>query len=141
MTQRHEDHEHRGEHRPALARVAHHAAERVAERRRDQQDREHLEEVRERRRVLERMRGVHVEEAAAVRAELLDRDLARGRPERQRLLVPARTVTGARAARRLVRHLDRHGLDELHRPVGAKLCTTPCETRTIASTSDSGSRM
>ena len=84
--QRNEDDEHGGEQRPALPAVADHAPEGVAERRRDQQDREHLEEVRERRRVLERVRGVHVEEPASVGAELLDGDLARGRPERDRLL-------------------------------------------------------
>ena len=113
--QRHEDHQHRDEHRPALARVLDHAPERVAERRRDQQDRQHLEEVRERRRILERMRRVDVEEAAAVRAELLDRDLARGRAERQRLLRDclglhdglAGGVELRRAVRVRGRHLDR----------------------------------
>ena len=56
----------------------------MQQRRGDQQDREQLEEVRERRRVLERMRRVHVEEAAAVGAELLDRDLRGRRADRQR---------------------------------------------------------
>ena len=120
--QRHEDHEHRREHGPALPRVANHLAERVAERRRDQQDREHLEKVRERRRVLERMRGVRVEEPAAVRAELLDRDLARGRTERHRLLrddlraaSPARRPHRRRLARRIGDgHLDRDGIEQLH---------------------------
>ena len=36
--------------------------------------------------VLERVRRVHVEEPAAVRAELLDRDLARGRAAGDELL-------------------------------------------------------
>ena len=87
---------HRREHRPALARVADHPAERVAQRRRDEQDREHLEEVRERRRVLERMRGVGVEEAAAVGAELLDRHLRGDRAHRQRLRLSVVTfsITG-----------------------------------------------
>ncbi len=80
-----EDHGHRREERPALAAVLHQLAEREAERARDQQDREHLEEVRERRRVLERMGRVHVVEAAAVRAELLDRDLRGHRAERDLL--------------------------------------------------------
>ena len=44
---------------------------------RDREDREHLDEVGERRRVLERVRGVGVEEAAAVRAQFLDRSPAR----------------------------------------------------------------
>ena len=84
--QRHEDHEHRDEDRPPLARVVDHSTERVAERRRNQQDGQHLEEVGQRRRIFERMRRVHIEEAAAVRAELLDRDLARGGSEWNRLL-------------------------------------------------------
>ena len=74
-----EDHRHGRQHRPALARVADHVAERVAERGRDQQDRQQLQEVRQRRRVLERMGRVDVEEAAAVGAELLDGDLRGGR--------------------------------------------------------------
>ena len=50
---------------------------------------EQLDEVRERRRVLERHRGVDVEEAAAVGAELLD-DLLRGdRPEGELAAAPA----------------------------------------------------
>ena len=105
--QRHEDHEHRGQQRPALARVADHRAERVAERRRNQQDRQHLEEVRQRRRVLERMRRVDVEEPAAVGAELLDRDLAGGGSQRDGLLrdrrllhhwAPSGPVTGSPCA-------------------------------------------
>ena len=84
---RHEDHEHGGEDGPALARVAHHLPERVTERARNHEDCEQLEKIRKRRRVLERMRGVHVEETAAVRAELLDRDLARGGAERHGLLL------------------------------------------------------
>jgi ribosomal protein S15P/S13E len=79
--QQHDEHDrHRGQHRPALARVADHLAEGVAQRRRDQQDRQHLQEVGQRRRVLERMRRVGVEEAAAVGAELLDRLLRGDRP-------------------------------------------------------------
>ena len=76
-----EDEQHGREQRPALAAVADHRAEGVAERRGDQQDRQHLEEVRERRRVLERVGRVDVEEAAAVGAELLDRDLRGGRAD------------------------------------------------------------
>ncbi len=38
-------HRHRRQHRPALARVAHHAAEGEAQRRRDQEDRQHLQQV------------------------------------------------------------------------------------------------
>ncbi len=77
---------HRREDRPALRRLADHPPEGVGQRRRDQQDRHRFQEVRERRRVLERHRGVRVEEAAAVRAELLDRDLRGRRAHRQHLL-------------------------------------------------------
>jgi hypothetical protein len=45
-----------------------------------------LEKFAERRRVLERVRRVDVEEPAAVGAELLDRDLRGRRPEREDLL-------------------------------------------------------
>ena len=69
--QRHED-AHCGQHHPPLPRIAHHASERVGESGRDDHEREHFQEVGQRARVLERMRGVCVEEAAAVRAELLD---------------------------------------------------------------------
>ncbi len=98
-----EDGRHGREHRPALAGVAHHDAEGVTERGGDHEDREDLEEVAERRRVLERMRRVDVEEAAAVGAELLDRDLRGRRPHGQRLLGDRRAVGVGR------------GLDEGHR--------------------------
>ena len=70
-----EHRKHRAPHRPAVALVFHHAAEVIGERARDREDREHLEKVGERRGILERMRGVGVDVAAAVRAEHLDRDL------------------------------------------------------------------
>ena len=70
-----EQREHRRPHGPAVPLVFHHAAEVVSQRARDREDREHLQEVRERRGVLERMRGVGVDVAAAIRAEHLDRDL------------------------------------------------------------------
>ena len=81
-----EQHAHHGEDRPALPLVADHAAEHVGQRRADREDREHLHEVRQRRRVLERMRGIGVEEAAAVGAEHLDRDLRGDRADRDGLL-------------------------------------------------------
>ena len=55
--------------------IADHAAESVGERGADREDRPHLDEIGERVGILERMRGVGVEEAAAVGAELLDRYL------------------------------------------------------------------
>ena len=81
-----EQHAHHGKDRPALALVADHAAEHVGERRADREDRDHLHEVRQRGRVLERMRGVGVEEAAAIGAEHLDRDLRGDRADRDGLL-------------------------------------------------------
>ena len=81
-----EQHAHDREDRPALALVADHAAEHIGERRADREDRDHLDEVRQRGRILERMRGVGVEEAAAIGAEHLDRDLRGDRADRDGLL-------------------------------------------------------
>ena len=67
-----EEHEHRAEDRPALPAVADHAAVGERQRGRDGQHRQHLDEVRQPVRVLERERRVDVEEAAAVGAEFLD---------------------------------------------------------------------
>ena len=72
----------------ALADVADHLPKVIAQRRRDQQDGQHFQEVGQRRRVLQRMRGVDVEEAAAVGAELLDGDLRGGRADGDGLLCP-----------------------------------------------------
>ena len=80
------DDRHGGVDRPALPLVAHHASECVRQGGRDQKDVQHLEEVAERRRVLVGNRGVRVPEAAAVGAELLDRDLRGGRALAERLL-------------------------------------------------------
>ncbi len=122
---RHEDERHRGEQRPALPRVADHLAEGVAERRADQQDRQHLEKVRERRRVFERVRRIDVVEAAAVGAELLDRDLRRRGPERNRLF-GRRRLLGDRIALLVLERLAvgpvlrvvvSHRLDQRHRRV------------------------
>ena len=73
------DEEHRTsrEDRPALPLAADHAPVGVGEAGRDDQDQQHLDEVGEAARVLERVGGVDVEEAAAVGPELLDR-LLRG---------------------------------------------------------------
>ncbi len=81
-----EQHRHGAEDRPALPLVADHPAEDVGQRRAEREDGDHLHEVAEGRGVLERVRGVGVEEAAAVGAEHLDRHLARDGPERDRLL-------------------------------------------------------
>ncbi|MGY3120787.1 hypothetical protein ACVWXQ_004724 [Bradyrhizobium sp. S3.14.4] len=81
-----EQHAHHREDRPALALVADHAAEHIGHGRADQEDREHLHEVRQRRRVLEGMGGVGIEEAAAIGPEHLDRDLRGHRADRDGLL-------------------------------------------------------
>ena len=67
-----EHHHHRREDRVALTAVARHPPVHEHERRRDDQHEQHLEEVGERGRVLERVGGVDVEEATAVGPELLD---------------------------------------------------------------------
>ena len=71
---------------PGVPAREHHPAEHHDLRERDQQDREHLEEVRERRRVLERDGRVRVVVAAAVRPQLLDRDHRRHGAARDRLV-------------------------------------------------------
>ena len=141
---------HRREHRPALPLVADHAAEREYQRRGDQEDRQHLQEVRERRRVLERMRGVGVEEAAAIGAEFLDRFLRSDRPHRDRLR-GRRHVSHARRRRahpsaRCRRHPS-SAPDTASPPACARPCSaskfwiTPWLARNNASTNDSGSRI
>src|SRR5215831_5781505 len=70
---------HREEQSPPLPRIAHHPAKRVAYRRGEHYDGQHLKEVRKWGGVLEWGSRVCVEEPAAVRTELLDRDLRCGR--------------------------------------------------------------
>jgi hypothetical protein len=65
------------------------STETEAQRGRDQEDGQHLQEVGQRRRVLIRVRRVGVEEAAAVGAEHLDGFLRGHRPHGQGLLVGA----------------------------------------------------
>ncbi|MEY9245258.1 hypothetical protein ABIF27_005913 [Bradyrhizobium elkanii] len=77
---------HHGEDRPAVALVTDHAAEHVGHGGAEREDRDHLHEVRQRGRILERMRRVGVEEAAAIGAEHLDRNLRGDRSERDALL-------------------------------------------------------
>ena len=82
VDRRHADREqdrHRGQEHPPLPGVARELPDHVRKARGNQQDREDLQQVGERRGVLERMRRVGVEEAAAVGAELLDRLLGRDR--------------------------------------------------------------
>ncbi len=72
-----EQNRHRREHRPPLAHVAHDPAECETQAGGNQENREHFQEIRDRVRVLERMRGIRVQEAATVGAKLLDRFLRR----------------------------------------------------------------
>ena len=74
-----EQHEHGEPDGQRLAQVADHPAERVDEARGDHQDEQRLDQVGDRGRVLVGMRRVDVEEAAAVRSQHLDGDLARHR--------------------------------------------------------------
>jgi hypothetical protein len=64
--------EHHHEQQPALARLPYHAAEGVCERRGQNCNREHLDQVGERSGIFEGMRAVSVEEASAVSAQVLD---------------------------------------------------------------------
>jgi hypothetical protein len=77
-----EEHDGDAVERPALAAVARHASERVQQRRRPENDEQRLGEARQRRGVLVRHRRVDVEEAAAHRAQRLDRLPRRHRPDR-----------------------------------------------------------
>jgi hypothetical protein len=67
-----EQHGHRREQRPTLPRGADHPAEGVGQGRSDHHDQRHLQQVGERGRVLERVSGIGVEEAAPVPAQKLD---------------------------------------------------------------------
>ncbi len=132
------DHEQQGHGRtrsPNPAGCSRPCAERIGEPGRDQEDRQHLQEVGEGRGVFVGMRGVGVEEAAAVRPQLLDGDLRRRRTDRQdllgqrgflRLRLALRVQDGlaVRAGHRLVigdRLHDRHlqvGAEGLHDALG-----------------------
>ena len=80
-----EQNRHHRQDRPALLRVPDHLAEGVGQPGRDQEDQDHLQEVGEGGRVLERVGGVGIEESAAVGPELLDGLLRSNRSLRDRL--------------------------------------------------------
>src|SRR5207247_2899189 len=65
-----------------------HDAERDRQAGGDREDEEHLEKIRERRRILVGVRGVRVEESAAIRAQFLDRFLRGDRSLRNLLQLP-----------------------------------------------------
>ncbi len=71
---------------PALTRITHHAAEGVAQRRRNQEHRYHCQKIGERCGIFERMRRVGVKETATVSAQLLDRFLRSHRTQSDDLL-------------------------------------------------------
>src|SRR6266545_8101346 len=96
----HED-PHRGEEGPALADAADHLPEREGQGRRDPQDGEHLEEVGDRRGVLEWMCGVDIEEPASIGPELLDSDLTGDRPSGKELLEPLEPIDREKMSERL----------------------------------------
>ncbi len=112
---------HGSEDRPALAAVLHHLAKAVDQRRADHQHGEDVEEVADRVRVFERMGGIDVEEAAAIGAQLLDRLLARHRPERDGLLAA------------LERGRHRRSIESV--------CGRPSAMKAMLKTMASGSRM
>ncbi len=70
----------------ALTTITHAFAKREAERRRDQEDAQHLHQVSQHRRIFKWMGGVGVKEAATVGAQHFDRFLRRHRSHRQCLL-------------------------------------------------------
>ncbi len=100
---------HHREQRPSLFAIADHLAEGVGQARADRENRKHLDQIRQRRRILVRMRRVGVHEAAAVGAELLDYLLRRDRSFGDRL-------RGALERRRIdVRtEVVRHALPDEH---------------------------
>ena len=76
---------HRREHRPSVPRRPGHPAQHHAHPGGDHEDREHLHQVRQRRRVLKWVRRVRIHKPAAVGPQHLDRFLAGQRPLRNRL--------------------------------------------------------
>ncbi|OIQ82756.1 hypothetical protein GALL_354400 [mine drainage metagenome] len=80
-----EDQRHGREYRPALTRIARHAAKGNTERSRDQENGQHLEEIRQGCRILERMSRVGVKESATVCTDHFYRFLGGDRPHRQSL--------------------------------------------------------
>ncbi|MNN06614.1 hypothetical protein D3C81_1194090 [compost metagenome] len=81
-----EQRQHAGDDRATLTQVLHVMAEGEDQRDGDQNDRGHFEQVAPRRRVLERMRRVHAEEATTVGAQLLDGNLTGSRSQRNHLV-------------------------------------------------------
>ena len=84
---RHQHHEHGREDSPALSPIGHEATEAEHERERDEQQRDTLHQVRERRGVFQGARRVHAIIASAVRSELLDGNLAGLRPHGHHALI------------------------------------------------------
>ncbi|MNL24772.1 hypothetical protein D3C87_1462210 [compost metagenome] len=90
---------------PALTGVADHTAEDVGEGSTDREDRHHLDHVGDGIRVFERMRGIGIEETAAIGAEHLDRQLRRYRADCDRLPRAFKRLGADISAKRL-RHAE-----------------------------------
>ena len=97
-----------------------HAAEAIGQARPQHEDQQQLHQVRQRRWIFEGMRGISVEEPAAVAAQKLDRLLRGDRPARDRL---AAAFEGGC-----------HG-----RGRSKSACCTPCVIRKNAATAQTGS--
>ena len=80
-----EQQQHRRQDRPALPDIADRLAKGDRQPRAEHEHAEQLHKIADRRRVFERVRRIGVEEAAAIGAEQLDRELRRHRPERDDL--------------------------------------------------------
>jgi hypothetical protein len=111
------DDEHGRENCPTLAGIAYHAAEGVAERRRDGEDGQQLEQIAQRGGIFERMGGIHAEESAPIGAELLDGHLGGGRSQGNVLLTPFAGRCGG-VRRNCLHHALRNQCQRQHRRQG-----------------------
>ena len=114
-----EDDGHRGEDRPGLAGIADQPAEGEDDGRGEHEHLPDLEGAGERGRVLEGMRSIGVEEAAAVGAQQLDGDLRGDGPDRERPALRLPAVVASAAA--------------------CRVCGMPSATMSSAATKESGS--
>ncbi len=74
----HKHNHHHRQQRHSLPPTAYHVAKSEAERSRDEQDCQHLQQIAQRRGIFQRVGGINVEEAAAVGAQLFDGNLGSG---------------------------------------------------------------
>ncbi len=109
------------EDRASLAPVRDVTAEAEHQGERDEQKRYALQQVRQRRGVLQRTCGVHAVVAAPVRAQLLDGDLARLRPYGHDALVDDVDRSRVLRIHDVAFRIDADRLDELHRLIGREV--------------------